>query len=175
MSFMELGLFMANAEGLEGEVPVIAAKKKGGSTVMFAGIAALALLGGGAYVYSRAHGAQPAAATAAAASKAPELFLPLDPAFVVNFQDQDSTRYLQVGVTVMTHDASAVQAMKDSDPVIRNALVMLFSSQTYAGLSDIAGKKKLQAEALDAVRKIVADKTGKPDVDALYFTSFVMQ
>jgi hypothetical protein len=25
------------------------------------------------------------------------------------------------------------------------------------------------------VRKIVADKTGKPDVDALYFTSFVMQ
>ena len=66
-------------------------------------------------------------------------------------------------------------AMKDSDPVIRNALVMLFSSQTYAGLSNTDGKKKLQAQALDAVRKIVADKTGKPDVDALYFTSFVMQ
>lgn len=169
---MELGLFMANAESLEGEVPVTAAKKKGGSKVMFAGIAVLALLGGGAYLYSRAHGTQPASAQA---PKAPELFLPLDPAFVVNFQDQDSTRYLQVGVTVMTHDPAAVQAMKESDPVIRNALVMLFSSQTYAGLSDIAGKKKLQAEALEAVRKIVADKTGKPDVDALYFTSFVMQ
>lgn len=164
---------MANAEGLEGEVPVTTAKKKGGSAVMFVGIAVLGLLGAGAYLYSRAHGTQPAAA--AQASKAPELFLPLDPAFVVNFQDQDSTRYLQVGVTVMTHDPSAVQVMKESDPVIRNALVMLFSSQTYAGLSDIAGKKKLQAEALDAVRKIVADKTGKPDVDALYFTSFVMQ
>ncbi|MFC3652653.1 flagellar basal body-associated protein FliL [Dyella humi] len=164
---------MANAESLEGEVPVTAAKKKGGSTVMFVGIAVLGLLGAGAYLYSRAHGTQPAAA--ALAPKTPELFLPLDPAFVVNFQDQDSTRYLQVGVTVMTHDASAVQAMKESDPVIRNALVMLFSSQTYAGLSDIAGKKKLQAEALEAVRKIVADRTGKPDVDALYFTSFVMQ
>lgn len=164
---------MANAESLEGEVPVIAARKKGGSKMMFAVIAALALLGGGAYVYSRAHAARSAAAVQA--PKSPELFLPLDPAFVVNFQDQDSTRYLQVGVTVMTHDPSAVQAMKESDPVIRNALVMLFSSQTYAGLSDIAGKKKLQAEALEAVRKIVADKTGKPHVDALYFTSFVMQ
>ena len=164
---------MANAESLEGEVPVVAARKKGGSKTMFAVIAALALLGGGAYVYSRAHATRSAAA--AQEPKSPELFLPLDPAFVVNFQDQDSTRYLQVGVTVMTHDPSAVQAMKESDPVIRNALVMLFSSQTYAGLSDIAGKKKLQAEALDAVRKIVADKTGKPDVDALYFTSFVMQ
>jgi flagellar protein FliL len=135
----------------------------------------LALAGGVGYMLLQSRGAKAAGTAVAAAAKAPELYLPLDPAFVVNFQDQDSTRYLQVGVTLMTHDANAVQAMKDSDPVIRNALVMLFSSQTYAGLSDTAGKKKLQAEALDAVRKIVADKTGKPDVDALYFTSFVMQ
>ena len=162
---------MANAETVDGNEAAAVTKKKGGIK-MYAGVTVLALLGVGGYLYSRAQHAQP---TAAAAPKAPELFLPLDPAFVVNFQDQDSTRYLQVGVTVMTHDPAVVQAMKESDPVIRNALVMLFSSQTYAGLSDIAGKKKLQAEALDAVRKIVADKTGKPNVDALYFTSFVMQ
>jgi flagellar protein FliL len=168
-----MGLFMANAESIEEEGPVVVAKKKGGRGMMFAGIAVLVLLGAGGYLYTRGQGSQ--AAAAASAPKAPELFLPLDPAFVVNFQDQDSTRYLQVGVTVMTHNPAAVQAMKESDPVIRNALVMLFSSQTYAGLSDIAGKKKLQTEALEAVRKIVADKTGKPDVEALYFTSFVMQ
>jgi len=163
---------MANAN-IEEEETVVATKKKGGAK-LYVGIAALALLGAGGYLYSRPHGAE-AATAAAAAPKAPELFLPLDPAFVVNFQDQDSTRYLQVGVTVMTHDPAVVQAMKESDPVIRNALVMLFSSQTYTGLSDIAGKKKLQSEALEAVRKIVADKTGKPGVEALYFTSFVMQ
>jgi flagellar FliL protein len=65
--------------------------------------------------------------------------------------------------------------MKDNDPVIRNALVILFSSQTIAELGNTAGKQKLQAQALTAVRKIVADKIGKPGVDALYFTSFVMQ
>jgi len=162
---------MANAENIEEEIAP--AKKKRGGGLLLAGVAVLALLGAGGFFYSRAHGSKPAAA--ADAPKTPELFLPLDPAFVVNFQDQDATRYLQVGVTVMTHDPAAVQAMKDSDPVIRNALVMLFSSQTYTGLSDIAGKKKLQSEALEAVRKIVADRTGKPDVDALYFTSFVMQ
>jgi flagellar FliL protein len=166
-----MGLFMANADDMEDEVSVAPPKKKGGRAMMFVAIAALVLVGAGGYLYTRGHGAQ----AAVTPPKAPELFLPLDPAFVVNFQDQDATRYLQVGVTVMTHDASAIQAMKDSDPVIRNALVMLFSNQTYAGLSDINGKKKLQAEALDAVRKIVADKTGKPDVDAIYFTSFVMQ
>ncbi|WP_230473604.1 flagellar basal body-associated FliL family protein [Dyella choica] len=162
---------MANADNREDEAPATTTKKKGGRAMMFAGIAMLVLLGAGGYLYTRGHGAQ----AAATPPKPPELFLPLDPAFVVNFQDQDATRYLQVGVTVMTHDPAAVQAMKESDPVIRNALVMLFSSQTYAGLSDITGKQKLQNQALDAVRKVVADKTGKPDVDALYFTSFVMQ
>jgi len=162
---------MASDDSVE-EASGAPAKKKRGGTMMVIGAAVLLLAAGGGYMLTRSHGAQAATADA---PKAPELFLPLDPAFVVNFQDQDSTRYLQVGVTVMTHDAAAVQAMKDSDPVIRNALVMLFSSQTYAGLSDTAGKKKLQQEALDDVRKIVADKTGKPDVDALYFTSFVMQ
>jgi flagellar protein FliL len=165
---------MANAESGQEAVPV-PAKKGGNGLMMVLGVVVLLLLGAVGYLVMQPHGAKAGADAAAQAPKTPELYLPLDPAFVVNFQDQDSTRYLQVGVTLMTHDANAVQAMKDSDPVIRNALVMLFSSQTYAGLSDTAGKKKLQAQALDAVRKIVADKTGKPDVDALYFTSFVMQ
>ncbi|RDS82080.1 flagellar basal body protein FliL [Dyella monticola] len=165
---------MANAEDFDDEAAPAAVKKRSGGRTIMMIVAALILLGGGGG-YVLMHGSGKGSAAAAQAPKTPELFLPLDPAFVVNFQDQDSTRYLQVGVTVMTHDPVAVQAMKDSDPVIRNALVMLFSSQTYATLSDTAGKKKLQDQALDAVRKIVADKTGKPDVEALYFTSFVMQ
>jgi flagellar FliL protein len=84
-------------------------------------------------------------------------------------------RYLQVGVTLMAHDQSALDTVKSVDPVVRNALVMLFSRQDYTILSDPAGKQKLQADALEAVRQIVAARTGKPGVDALYFTSFVMQ
>ena len=164
---------MANTELEQEAVPV--AKKGGKGMVMVMGLVVVILLGAVGYLLLQSRTAKAGGEAAVQAAKAPELYLPLDPAFVVNFQDQDSTRYLQVGVTVMTHNPNAVQAMKDSDPVIRNALVMLFSSQTYAGLSDINGKKKLQTEALDAVRKIVAEKTGKPDVDALYFTSFVMQ
>ena len=99
----------------------------------------------------------------------------MDPGFVVNFQDDRALRFLQVGITVMSHDPEAIQAVKDTDPVIRNALVMLFSGQDATTLTDVKGKQKLQAEALAAVQKIVAEKTGKPGIDALYFTSFVMQ
>lgn len=114
-------------------------------------------------------------ADAAPTKTQPEYFLPLDPAFVVNFRDDQSMRYLQIGVTLMSHDQAALDTVKSVDPVVRNALVLLFSRQDYAILSDPAGKQKLQADALEAVRKIVAARTGKPGIDALYFTSFVMQ
>ncbi|GAB2533068.1 flagellar basal body-associated FliL family protein [Rhodanobacter koreensis] len=104
-----------------------------------------------------------------------ELYLPMDPAFVVNFRDDDSLRYLQVGVTLMSHDPDAIAAAKNADPVIRDALVSLFSSKDYSIISDPAGRQKLQQQALAAVREIVQKRLGRPGIDALYFTSFVMQ
>jgi flagellar protein FliL len=171
---------MANAENVEVATPVVAVKKSGGKRMMLiVGVVLLVLLGIGGFMFVgqrsvQAKSAAGAPATASAVNTT-AVYLPLEPVFVVNFQDDDATRYLQVGVTVMSHDPAAVQAMKDNDPVIRNALVILFSSQTFAELSNTAGKQKLQAQALTAVRKIVVDKIGKPGVDALYFTSFVMQ
>ncbi len=149
-------------------------------------VVGLLVLGGAGYgfVAMRGHASGPAvagkggkAARTATAHKEnlPEYYLPLEPAFVVNFRDDDSLRYLQVGVSLMSHDQGALDVAKQADPVIRDALVMLFSSQDYTILSDAAGKQKLQADALAAVRKIVRVRYGKPGIDALYFTSFVMQ
>jgi len=146
-------------------------------------VALLAVSGVCAYALNALRGHDSASTTAAGKDGAdakplksqPEFFLPLDPAFVVNFRDDDSMRYLQIGVTLMAHDQAALDTVKGVDPVVRNALVMLFSRQEYVVLTDPAGKQKLQADALDAVRKIVAARTGKPGIDALYFTSFVMQ
>ncbi|MGN2247591.1 flagellar basal body-associated protein FliL [Frateuria sp. GZRR35] len=161
---------------------VAPAKKKRSPLVIGLVVALLAVSGACAYLFAaRGHDKPAAAATdkeggvVAPTKTQPEFFLPLDPAFVVNFRDDDAMRYLQVGVTLMSHDQAALDTVKGVDPVVRNALVMLFSRQSYSILSDPAGKQKLQTEALEAVRKIVQARTGKPGIDALYFTSFVMQ
>ena len=169
---------MATTELEETAAP--ATPKKRRSRLVIAVAVALAISGGCAYaLIGHGHGKANAAGgkdgEAKPAASQPELFLPLDPSFVVNFRDDDAMRYLQIGVTLQAHDQAALDTVKSVDPVVRNALVMLFSRQTYAILSDPAGKQKLQADALDAVRKIVAARTGKPGIDALYFTSFVMQ
>ncbi|WP_430391043.1 flagellar basal body-associated FliL family protein [Dyella sp. 20L07] len=173
-----IGIEIGMAQNEQVSEGIAANQKKGSSKmVMVMGVAMLAMAGVCAYVLLGPRAAPPASATEepkVALSKQ-EQYLPLDPPFVVNFKDDQSMRFLQVGVSLMSHDAAALAAAKDADPVIRNALVMLFSSQDYSILSDAAGKEKLQAQALEAVRKILEKRLGRPGVEALYFTSFVMQ
>lgn len=140
------------------------------------GVVALLALGAGGYLW-QSHRTVHAGNTKAAAvdvSKA-ELYLPLEPAFVVNFRDDESLRYLQVGVTLMSHDPDAINVAKGADPVLRDGLVALFSNQKFSIISDAAGRQQLQEQALVKVRKIVQARLGRPGIDALYFTSFVMQ
>jgi flagellar FliL protein len=104
------------------------------------------------------------------------IYVPLDPPFVVNFQSEQAARFLQVAVQLMTHDPATADLLKQHDPVIKNDLLLLFGGQKYEDLSTRAGKEKLQTDALAAVRAIVTKAGGKPGaVEALYFTSFVMQ
>jgi flagellar protein FliL len=106
----------------------------------------------------------------------PPLYIALDPPFVTNFEAEQVVRFLQISVQVLTHDLPTSDLIKANDPVIRNDLLLLFSNQKYADLATRDGKERLRAAALEAVRKIVAANGGKPErVDAVYFTSFVMQ
>ena len=106
----------------------------------------------------------------------PSLYIPLDPPFVVNFDAGEAARFLQITVQLMTRDPQLVEFVKAHDPVIRNDLLLLFGNQKVDEMSTREGKEKLQASALQAVRKIVTTEGGKPEaLEALYFTSFVMQ
>ncbi len=106
----------------------------------------------------------------------PPRYLALDPPFVVNFQADQLVRFLQVGVQVMSHDPKTLALIRHNDPMVRNALLLLFGNQKYATISTTAGKEQLRLDALAAIRKVVEQAGGDPQrVEAVYFTSFVMQ
>ncbi|RMD79278.1 MAG: flagellar basal body protein FliL [Gammaproteobacteria bacterium] len=107
--------------------------------------------------------------------KQPAIYYAFDPPFVVNFQKPTGARYLQVAVEVLTHDPKVVEAIKQHTPLLRNNLLMLFSAQTYEGLSTLEGKQKLREATLAEIQKVLQEKIGEPGVEDVYFTSFVMQ
>jgi flagellar FliL protein len=175
---MQQEVFMASDEQPEG-IDQAPAKKRGRFPLMIGvALVVLAAVGGGGYFWHSRHAvsAKPDKAAAADPVK-PEFYQALEPAFVVTFRegDTDALRYLQVGVTLMAHDQQALNVAKEADPVVRDGLVSLFSSQKFDVVTSTAGREKLQADALATVRGIVQKRLGRPGIDALYFTSFVIQ
>lgn len=106
---------------------------------------------------------------------APAQYVAMEPAFVVNLADEDGTRYLQVDVQLMTRDPAAAASIEGNLPALRNGLVMLFSQQYAEQLRTRQSKEALQAEALEEVQRILVAESGRPQAEALYFTSFVTQ
>lgn len=103
------------------------------------------------------------------------IYWALDPPFVVNYQDNQVLRYLQVGVQVMAYEPETIDLLKANEPLVRNALLLLFGDQQFASLITRAGKDKLREQALAELRKIVVEQGGKSGPESVYFTSFVMQ
>jgi flagellar FliL protein len=158
-------------------VQPIKPRKKG--KLLWIIIATVVVLGGagawlafkpGAATDGAAAGSKPAAAHAA------PIYYKFDPAFVVNFGGEGSARYLQVTVEAMSRDMTAVENMKNTEPAIRNDLVMLFSAQDNATLMSVDGKEKLRAATLASIRKVLDGEGGNGKlIEAVYFTSFVIQ
>ena len=108
--------------------------------------------------------------------KAEAIYMPLEPQFVVNFGgENEQVRFLQTMIEVMARDEKTINAVTKHMPAIRNNIVLLLSSQTYASLSTQKGKEELRAKVLAEVQRILKEQTGEPGVEAVYFTAFVMQ
>jgi flagellar FliL protein len=154
-----------------------AAKGKSKRKLMMIGGAVVVLLaaGGGAFFLLHA-GASHKATEPKPVVVAPPVYLALDPPFVVNFDPDQAVRFLQITVQLMSRDPATIEMLKANDPAVRNELLLLFANQKYATLSTRAGKEALRDQALASVRKIITNSGGHADhVEAVYFTSFVMQ
>jgi flagellar FliL protein len=53
--------------------------------------------------------------------------------------------------------------------------LLLFGQQHAFDLSSRAGKETLQAKALAEIQRVLKEETGSPGIEAVYFSSFVIQ
>jgi flagellar FliL protein len=179
----------------EAAAPVPPKSRKKLLLVIAAAVVVLGGGGGGAYYAFMGKAAEPGAESTAAAGdkkdkgkgkkkekeqekkpKLPAQFVELDPPFVVNFEPGSTARFLQISVQLMTRDPHTVEFLKANTPIIRNDLLLLFGNKHVEEVASQEGKESLRGAALESVRKIVKDEGGEADqVEAVYFTSFVMQ
>ena len=126
-------------------------------------------------VLEGAEGAEEVSGGKSKKSKGTPIYVPLQPAFVVNFENEEKVSFLQVDIQIMTYDASVERALKSHMPAIRNELLLLLGGQQYYEINTREGKRALSQEAIQVMQDVLKD-VGEPNsIEALYFTSFVMQ
>lgn len=103
------------------------------------------------------------------------IYYPLGQNFTMNYDVRGRQRYLQVQVTLMLRDSAAVQSIELHQPSIRNTLVGLFSGQVFEDLQTPEGRELLRQDALRGVQSVLEQEIGRPVVEQVLFTHFVMQ
>ena len=137
---------------------------------------ALKMLGGDKAAAPAAEGEAPAADEKAAKVEPNQSFYTVfDPAFLANYEVGGRTHYLQVTLAVMTRSDAATSAVTTDMPLLRNRVVMLLSGESFEQLQTDAGRVALQQKLLSAMQEILQKETGKPQIEQVYFTGFVMQ
>lgn len=113
-----------------------------------------------------------------AVAKQTPIYYTVDAPFIVNFSEQSNgaVKYLQVKMKVMARDQRVIDAFTLHLPALQHELLMLFYSQNYDDLVTADGTKALQQACLDTINQILkAESSLENELEAVYFTSFIMQ
>ena len=138
-------------------------------------VLAIGLSIGATWFFMHSSQSKPEPVAAASNVKAPAIFEPMAPAFVVNYSQNGRQRYMQVSITLLARNQGDLDALKVHMPVIRNNLVMLFSGQTFDSLATPIGQEMLRQKATASVQEVAQKEVGKVVVEQLLFTNFVLQ
>ncbi len=164
------------AEAIDAGAPVAGGSNK--KLIIIIAALVVVLIGGGVggFLMMGKADAPPADGAADAAPEITEsIYIDLKPEFVINFRDShDRAKFLKAEMSVASKDSDMEEAVTRHMPAIRNALVLLLSRQIYDDLVPHEGKEALRLQALAEVQAVLEAQIGKPGVDDLYFSNFVM-
>jgi len=105
------------------------------------------------------------------------IYYAIEEPFTINFlnQSKKKARYLQIKVTLKSHDQASIDSAEQNLPMLQDALLDLFSDQSYEAVNSIEGRQALQSNTLSTVKSLLQAETGLDAIDAVYFTSFILQ
>lgn len=106
---------------------------------------------------------------------APAIYLPVKPAFVVNYGGAGRLKYLKTEISIRLAHSEAANSVRHHLPFIRNNLVMLFAGQSDETLNSQEGRELMRQNALAEIQKVVMDEDGLEGVLDVYFNTFIIQ
>ena len=104
------------------------------------------------------------------------IYIPMQPAFVVNYGGEGRLKYLKTELSVRVNDVHTAAAVRHHMPLLRNAMVMLFSRQTEDGITTQQGVTQLRETAkAEMIALLESEQAEGTDVLEVYFNNLIVQ
>lgn len=143
--------------------------------VSLIGLFVLGIIGAGAWYFLS--GESDTDGTPAPIPRATPIYHEVEAPFIVNFavQSNNQVRYLQIKIKLMAREKAVINAVALHEPAIVHNLLMLFYSQNYDDLNTAEGTQALQQATLENINALLKEEGHTGELEAVFFTSLVMQ
>ncbi|MGD8911335.1 MAG: flagellar basal body-associated FliL family protein [Candidatus Thiodiazotropha sp.] len=84
-------------------------------------------------------------------------------------------KYIRCDVQLMTHDVAFLEELNLHAPAIRHSLLLLLSEQNGKDIKTPGGKEELRKKALSTLGELMQELSGKNELEALFFTTFLVR
>ena len=102
-------------------------------------------------------------------------YVALSAPVVVNLANPQRATYLQIAADLQVDSATDKEVVNNHMPVIRDTLILVFGGREPSEVREAANREALREEALTALREALEARSGRPAVNAIYFSSFLVQ
>lgn len=103
------------------------------------------------------------------------IYVPVKPAFVVNYGEPGKLKYLKLEVSLRVKDTQASNAVRHHMPLVRDYLVRHFSRLMDEDVDTQSGKEAVRLSALEGLQTLIEEEDGEQGITDLFFNSFVVQ
>ncbi|WP_425668934.1 flagellar basal body-associated protein FliL [Vibrio owensii] len=154
---------------------------KGKSKLLIIIIAVVVLLiGGGAAAFFLMGSDEPAQAAQTEQAKAqtaaaPIAYVNIAQPFIFNVTGDRRDRLVQIKAQLMVRGSENEQLARYHSPLIESSLLSTFASATVEQLRSPTGRTELRDRASDDIKAALNAAVGKPVIEKVLFTDFVIQ
>jgi flagellar FliL protein len=104
-------------------------------------------------------------------------YVTVTPTLILNIGKSQGGRfaYLKTDVALSVKGPAGKAAVEAHMPAVKNILVMGVSGQDEAAVNTAEGREHIRQELAKAIQEFLVEETGKPYVEEVMFTNFIVQ
>lgn len=98
-----------------------------------------------------------------------------DPSFTVNIPGDNGQHYVDINIAVLSYDRDANNLLRQYRPLLRNKILNVIGNRRFEELLAREGREKLLSDVRSGIDDVFLREDRSVDLEALYFTKFLMQ